>query len=164
MGVRMGLVLGVGLVVGGGGVAVGVGVEEGMGLGKGVGVDVGAGVWVRVGAEAIVEVGAGVGGAVHAASVSSKTATDVATDRRRARIILSGSRRCCQCLKEPAHLGVAFDHRLGVPLHADAEGMIGLFQALDDAVRGAGRDDQTCAHRLDRLVVGAVHAQFAIPE
>jgi len=36
---------------------------------------------------------------------------------------------------------LAFDHRLGVPLHGDAEGMIGCLQALDDTIGSASSDD-----------------------
>ena len=122
MAVPMVLLVGAGSGVAvGEGRAVGVGVGGGVNVGKGVGTKVRVGVWVGAGIG--VGVGAGGGGVVHAVSVSTRAAMG----RRRACIILSGSRRLCQRLKEPAHPGIAFDHSLRVPLHAQAEGMLGLF-------------------------------------
>jgi hypothetical protein len=64
-------------------------------------------------------------------------------------------------LEKPTHAAMLLDHHLGMPLHAEAKGVIRSLEAFDDAVGGAGRDDEAISHPVGGLVVRTIDADVA---
>src|SRR6266478_1454636 len=55
-------------------------------------------------------------------------------------------------------------HVLGVPLHADVEGMRGIFESFNDAVGSMRRDAESAADVLNCLMMRGIHVQLSRTE